>query len=175
MTARAGQAVLFGGFVATVIAANWAIHRYGIVSIGFGLHAPAGVFFAGLALGLRDALQERGGVRLVAAAIGVGAAVSYWVGDAAEVPGGRVSIAVASGVAFAVSEVADLAVYTPLRERSWPGAVVVSNVVGAVIDSLVFLPLAFGSRDGWTDLVVGKLYLVPAGLLLVSLARRRLR
>src|SRR5262245_12470847 len=41
-------------YISTVVAANWAIHRYGIVSAGFGLVAPAGVYFAGLAFTLRD-------------------------------------------------------------------------------------------------------------------------
>ena len=40
--------------VATVFAANCAINRFGIVSVGFDLHAPAAVYFAGLAFSLRD-------------------------------------------------------------------------------------------------------------------------
>ena len=163
----------FLGFVGTVVGANWAIHRYGVVSIGFGLKAPAGVYFAGLALGLRDLLQERAPVRLVIVAIAVGALVSYSVSDAARLPGGRVSIAIASAVAFGLSEIGDLVVYSPLRERHWVSAVVASNIVGALIDTLVFLPLAFGSRAGWLDLALGKVFLVPIGVALVRLVRRR--
>ena len=182
MTATTGQRrattndvtslLLFATFVASVAGANWAIHRYGIVSIGFGLHAPAGVYFAGLALGLRDALHERTALVLVFAAIASGAAVSYWVADAVIVPGGHLSIAVASGIAFGLSEAADLIVYTPLRQRHWVAAVAASNIVGAAIDTLVFLPLAFGSSAGWADLVIGKLYLVPVGVAVVAVVRR---
>ena len=52
-------------FAGTVVAANWAVNRYGIVPVGFGLMAPAGVYFAGLAFGLRDAVHETGGRRWV--------------------------------------------------------------------------------------------------------------
>ena len=45
------------GYVATVIAANAAIQHYGIVPVGFGYAAPAGVYFVGLALVLRDYVQ----------------------------------------------------------------------------------------------------------------------
>lgn len=162
----------FLAYVATILGANWALHRYGMVPIGFGLHAPAGVYFAGLALGLRDVLHERAGVRWVLGAIAVGTLASYVVTDAVRIPGGHVSIAVASAVAFGLSELADLVVYSPLRERQWVAAVAASNLVGAVIDSLVFLPLAFGSSKGWVDLTIGKLYLIPLGVVLVGLVRR---
>ena len=76
-----------------------------------------GVYFAGLAFGLRDALHEAGGRFWVFGAIATGAALSWWVSDAVRIPGGHVSIAVASGIAFACSELADLAVYSPLRGR----------------------------------------------------------
>ena len=45
-------------YVMVIVAANWAIQKWGIVSIGFGLMAPAGVFFAGLAFSIRDGLHE---------------------------------------------------------------------------------------------------------------------
>jgi uncharacterized PurR-regulated membrane protein YhhQ (DUF165 family) len=138
---------LFAAFVGTVIAANWALGRYGIVPIGFGLAAPAGVYFAGLAFGLRDALHERGGRTWVLAAIGVGAGVSLVVEDAVTVPGGYAPIAVAS-------------------------AVVASNVVGAVIDSALFLWLAFGSLDHLVGNTVGKVYMIAVALPIVWYARR---
>jgi uncharacterized PurR-regulated membrane protein YhhQ (DUF165 family) len=163
---------LFAAFVGTVIAANWALGRYGIVPIGFGLAAPAGVYFAGLAFGLRDALHERGGRTWVLAAIGVGAGVSLVVEDAVTVPGGYAPIAVASGVAFAVSELADLAIYEPLRQRRWTAAVVASNCVGAVVDSLLFLVLAFGSTAHWVGNTVGKVYMIAVALPIVWYARR---
>lgn len=163
---------LFAAFVGTIVAANWALARYGIVGIGFGLAAPAGVYFAGLAFGLRDALHELGGRAWVLAAIVAGAGVSFFAGDAVTIPGGYAPLAVASGAAFALSELADLAVYEPLRRRQWSAAVVASNVVGAVVDSVLFLVLAFGSPAHWFGNTVGKVYMVAAALPVVWLARR---
>jgi len=163
---------LFLAFVLTVIGANWALSRYGIVPVGFGLEAPAGVYFAGLAFGLRDALHEAGGRRWVFAAIATGAVVSYVIEDAVTIPGGLVPIAVASAAAFAVSELADLAVYDPLRSRSWPTAVAASNIVGAVIDSALFLWLAFGSLDHMAGQVWGKALMIVPALLVVWGVRR---
>lgn len=37
-------------YVGTILAANWLIATFGLVPVGFGLMAPAGVFAAGLAL-----------------------------------------------------------------------------------------------------------------------------
>lgn len=168
--------VLFVAFVATVYGANWALSRYGIVPIGFGLMAPAGVYFAGLAFGLRDALHEAAGDAWrvwVAAAIGTGALLSYVIEDAVTIPGGHVPIAVASAVAFGLSELADLAVYQPLREKNWPSAVVASNVVGAIVDSALFLWLAFGSLAFIQGQVLGKLYMVALAFPIVWLTRRK--
>lgn len=173
MTTRARQIILFTAFVLTVYAANWALARWGIVPIGFGLMAPAGVYFAGLGFGLRDALHEAGGHRIVLAAIAVGAALSYVLEDAVTIPGGHAPIAVASAAAFALSELADFAVYAPLRERQWTTAVVASNLVGAVVDSVLFLWLAFGSVDNLLGNVVGKAYMVALALPIVALVRRR--
>jgi uncharacterized PurR-regulated membrane protein YhhQ (DUF165 family) len=163
----------FAAFVATVYAANWALGRYGIVPIGFGLMAPAGVYFAGLAFGLRDALHEAGGKRWVLAAIATGCALAYLIEDGVTIPGGYLPIAAASAIAFAISELADLAVYEPLRRRHWTGAVVASNLVGAVVDSLLFLTLAFGSIAHWQGNVVGKAYMIAVALPIVYYARRR--
>lgn len=143
-------------FVGTVYGANWALQKYGIVPIGFGLTAPAGVFFAGLALGLRDYVQETLGRAAVVGAIVTGAALSWWLGANITIPGGHVSIAVASGVAFLLSELADFSVYTPLRGRTITGGIVGSNLVGAVVDSALFLWLAFGSLSFFTGQFVGK-------------------
>lgn len=163
MTTRWTAIAVFAAFVGTVIAANWALGRYGIVPVGLGLEAPAGVYAAGLAFGLRDVLHEFGGRRWVVTAIATGAAVSYVIEDAATIPGGHTAIAVASAAAFGLSELVDLAVYTPLRERNWPAAVVTSNVAGAVVDSALFLWLAFGTLDHMAGQVWGKaLMVVPA-------------
>lgn len=171
----AWRLVLFAGFVATVVGANWALQRYGIVPVGLGLSAPAGVYFAGAAFGLRDALHELGGRGWVLAAIATGALVSYVIEDAATIPGGHVPIAVASAAAFMLSELADLVVYSPLRDRNWPTAVVASNVVGAVVDSVLFLWLAFGSLDHLAGQVWGKTLMVVPALVVVWKVRKGLR
>jgi uncharacterized PurR-regulated membrane protein YhhQ (DUF165 family) len=151
-------------FLATIPLANWALRTWGFVSIGFGLVAPAGVYFAGLSFGLRDIAHELAGRRYVIGAILVGAGLSWWI---------EPDFAVASGVAFLVSESADLAVYDPLRNRSWPAAVVLSNTVGAAVDSVLFLWLAFSSTTGWVDLTIGKLYMVAPVMFIMREVRRR--
>ncbi|MEJ7871736.1 MAG: VUT family protein [Rubrobacteraceae bacterium] len=152
-------------FVLTVVGANWAISTFGLVPVGFGLLAPAGVYFAGLAFCLRDLAQEKIGKLGVFAAILIGAGLSAFLS-----PG----LALASGVAFLVSEMLDFAVYTPLRKRAWLGAVAASNVVGAVADSVIFLALAFGSQEFLAGQVVGKLWVTVLFLPFLWLTRRRL-
>lgn len=152
-------------YLSTIVAANWAITTWGIVPVGFGLMAPAGVFFAGLAFTFRDLLQDRGGRWLTLAAIVLGAGLSWFVGS------GR--IALASGTAFLFSELSDMAVYTPLRRRHWLGAVAASNIVGLVIDSALFLWLAFGSVDLLAGQVVAKTYMTALAVGVLALVRRR--
>lgn len=120
--------------VVTVAAANWVTTRYGLVPAGFGLLVTAGTYFAGISLGLRDLLQQVGGICWALAAVAAGIAVSFLMGD------GR--IALASAVAFGLGELADLFVYTPIRRRNWRPAVVVGNAIGALVDTLVFLSIA---------------------------------
>jgi queuosine precursor transporter len=145
-------------FVATVFAANWAINRFGIVSVGFGLHAPAAVYFAGLAFTLRDAVQRALDKRAVVVAIVLGALCSAAVSP---------SLAFASGTAFLVSESCDFLVYTPLARRRPITAVAASNTVGAVVDSLIFLSLAFHSLALFWGQVVGKSWVTLASLALL--------
>lgn len=137
-------------YIGTIVAANWAIQTFGFVPVGFGLMAPAGVYFAGLAFTFRDLTQDQLGRRWTVGAILIGAALSALVSPA---------FALASGVAFLFSELADLAVYTPLRERRWLGAVLASNAVGLVIDSALFLLLAFGSLEFLAGQIVGKTWI----------------
>ena len=40
--------IFLAGYIGTIFAANWAIQRFGLVPVGFGLTAPAGVYFAAL-------------------------------------------------------------------------------------------------------------------------------
>lgn len=150
--------------VATVVAANWAIATFGFVPVGFGLVAPAGVYFAGLAFGLRDVVHDTLGRLAVFGCIAAGGLLSLAVSPA---------FAVASAVAFTVSELADFAVYEPLRERQWATAAAASNVVGAVVDSIIFLWLAFGTLEHLTGQVVGKLWMGALGVLLVAAVRSR--
>lgn len=165
MGKRLVMAALFAAYVATVYGANWAIGAFGVLPIGFGLMAPAGVYFAGLAFSLRDGLQERGGRRVVVLAILAGAVLSYALG-------GEPRIAVASAAAFLFSELADFAVYTPLRLRSRLAAILASNTVGTVLDSALFLWLAFGSLEFVAGQVAGKLYMTAPVIAALMLARR---
>ena len=160
------RGALFAAFVATVWGANWALARYGVVSIGFGLMAPAGVFFAGLAFTLRDLLHEQSGRLWVLAAIVTGALLSALLE-------GAQGFALASGTAFLVSELADFVVYAPLRERGWLRAVFASNVVGFTVDSLLFLWLAFGSLEFIEGQLVGKAYMTGLAVVGLWLWRRR--
>ena len=111
--------ILFlGGYIGTIVLANWAIQTFGLVPVGLGLMAPAGVYFAGLAFTFRDLVQEKLGRGWTVGAIVLGAALSALVSP---------QFALASGVAFLVSELADFAIYTPLRQRHWLGAVAASR------------------------------------------------
>lgn len=153
------------GYVATIFAANWLIEHVGVVPVGFGLSAPAGVYVAGLALTLRDIVQATLGRAAVTAAILAGAALSWLVSPA---------FAVASATAFFVSELADFAVYTPLERRARHAAVAASNTVGAIIDSALFLWLAFGSLQFLPGQVLGKTWMTLLAILLLSTGRRAL-
>lgn len=134
-------------FVGTVWLSNWLLSRYGIVPVGFGLEAPAGVFAVGLAFTLRDLVHRTLGRAAVFCCIVGGCLLSYAVEANVAIPGGLVTIALASAAAFLFSESADLAIYEPLARRSFLSAVVASNAVGAIVDSALFLWLAFGSLD----------------------------
>lgn len=153
-------------FVGTVYAANWAIQKWGPVPVGFGLMAPAGVYFVGLAFTLRDIVHRTLGRWAVVGCIVVGAALSYLIAP---------SFALASGVAFLVSEFADLSVYEPLRKKGWLPAVAASNVVGAFVDSFLFLTIAFGSLEFFWGQVVGKLWMTALAVVVIAIAQRRRR
>lgn len=129
------RVLIFLAYVGTVVAANWLTDHFHLVSAGFGLLVPMGTYTAGLALGLRDALQDAAEdrwPRWVLSAIGVGTVVSFWVSDP--------QIAFASGAAFLLAELLDLVLYTPLRQRDRRVlAVVVSNTAGGAADTWLFL------------------------------------
>ncbi|MFN8592015.1 MAG: VUT family protein [Thermomicrobiales bacterium] len=159
-TVAGGFAVL--AYIGTVVAANWALTTFGLLPVGFGLVAPAGVYFAGLAFTLRDLTHEALGKRAMLVAIVIGALLSAALSPA---------LALASGMAFLVSELADFAIYTPLRLRSWLGAVALSNVVGLVIDSVLFPWLAFGSLEYLAGLIVGKLWMTILAVIVLAIWR----
>ncbi len=145
-------------YIATIFAANWAITTFGPVPVGFGLLAPAGVYFAGLAFTFRDLTQDALGRRWTYFAIVVGAALSGLLSG---------QLALASGIAFLVSETADLVVYTPLHERRWLTAVAASNGVGLVVDSALFLWLAFGSLAFLEGQIVGKVEMTVLAVIIL--------
>lgn len=151
------------GFVATVVGANWAIEHFGLVPVGFGLEAPAGVYFAGIAFTMRDLAQASVGRVPVLAAIVAGAALSVAIAP---------RFALASGAAFLLSELADFAVYTPLSRRGMLRAVAASNAVGLVVDSVLFLWLAFGSLQFMAGQVLGKAWMTALGVAVVALLGR---
>ena len=151
------------GYISTIFAANWAISKFGIVPVGFGLYAPAGVYFVGLAFTFRDLTQDALGRAWVVGAIVAGAALSALVSP---------QFALASGLAFLLSEGADFAVYTPLREKRWLAAVAASNVVGLVFDSVLFLYLAFGSLAFLPGQIVGKAWMTLLAIAVLYPIRR---
>ena len=155
-----GRVGLFLAFVGTVWGANWLLSTYGVVPIGFGLNAPAGVFLAGLAFTFRDLLHESSGGIWVLVAILTGTVLSALLEDAQR-------IAMASGTAFLASELADFAVYSPLRARGWLKAVAASNLVGFTADSILFLWLAFGSLSFIEGQLVGKGYMTAIAVVAI--------
>jgi hypothetical protein len=157
----------FIAYLSTIVLANLTLLWVGLIPVGFGLMAPAGVLWAGLALTLRDWNQDANGRSITVGAIALGAGISALFDPV---------LGVASGVAFLVSELADFAVYTPIRKHHWLLAIFASNTVGLVIDSALFLWLAFGSLDFlagqvWAKLVVT--LVTVAALAVWRTARRR--
>lgn len=155
-------------YIATIFSANWAIVTFGMVPVTpswlFGLMAPAGVYFAGLAFTFRDLIHETLGRWWVIGAILAGAALSAFVSP---------QFALASGIAFLVSEAFDFFVYVPLRKRHWLGAVFASNIVGLIADSALFLFLAFGSLAFLQGQIVGKLWVTLIFVAILFFVRQR--
>lgn len=146
MHPRLPAVVVAVAYVATIVVANLAVAHFGLIPIGFGFTAPAGVVFAGLALLLRDALTDR---RLILSLIVLGAGLSALLSSPA--------VALASAAAFGISELVDWAVYEVQRRRgaSWAWAAATSNLVSAPLDTIAFLTLSgFGVT---APLVVGQL------------------
>jgi len=150
---------VFVAFMLTVPAANWLIGNVGtvcvdngpcLIPVGFGLMAPSGVLMIGLALVLRDQLQELTNWKWSVFAVVAGFILSFLLANP--------FIAAASAVAFLMSELLDTTVYTWLRDRGRNVAVLLSGIAGAVLDSMLFVYIAFGSLDFSAGNVLGKLY-----------------
>lgn len=164
MSLRSAAGVLaLAAYIGTIVAANWAVRRFGLVGVGFGLRAPAAVYFVGLAFTFRDLVQNILGRAVSLVAIVAGAAVSAAVSPA---------LALASGLAFLTSELVDFSVYTPLLRRGWLLALVPANLAGCVVDSVVFLSIAFGSLSLLGGQVVGKAWMTALAVLVLTPLRR---
>lgn len=158
--------IFFAAYIAVIVLANFSLQRFGFVPVGFGLTAPAGVYFAGLAYVCRNAVQETLGRRWGFAAILIGAALSATISP---------RFALASGLTFLAAETADALVYTGLRRRGLARAMVAACLVGDLLDSALFLLLAFGSLDHLAGQVLGKWLTVSVGIALVWYWRWRRR
>lgn len=164
--ARAGILTLLA-YIATIPAANLAVTHLGVVPVGLGYTAPAGVYMVGLALVLRDLAREAAGRGAVLTAIAIGTLLSYLLADP--------NLATASAIAFTVAETMDFAVYEPLRQRGLLLAMLASNAVGLLADSLLFLQLAFGSLDYLPGQILGKTWMTLAAVTTLTLLRRTKR
>lgn len=160
-------------FLACIPIANWLIGNVGttcipngpcLIPVAPGMMAPSGVLLIGVALALRDAVQEALGRTWVLGLVIAGAAMSFLLGSPA--------LALASATAFLLSELADFAVYDRLRKRGLALAVMLSGIVGAVLDSLLFSWLAFGTVGWAPGLILAKLY-ASVGYAAWLLYRRR--
>jgi uncharacterized PurR-regulated membrane protein YhhQ (DUF165 family) len=147
-----------------VVAANWLILHFGLVPVGFGLMAPAGVYAAACTLVLRDLVQRTWG---------------KWVSLAVIVPAAGITalmspqLALASGTAFVLAELLDFAVYTPLAKKIGR-AVLASVAAGAVLDSVVFLQLAHIPLGvALPGLLLGKVYVAIVASLALHATRAR--
>ncbi|MCO1575823.1 VUT family protein [Crossiella sp. SN42] len=152
-------------YLGSIVLANWLIDEFGIVPVGFGLAAPAGVFVVGPALVFRDLVQWSLGKRISLIALAVGTALSFAVAEPA--------VATASAVAFALSELVDFVLFTWLSPR-WTRAVFFGGLAGLVLDSVVFLLIAFGSLEFLPGQILGKLYGVLVATAIIGLRRRRI-
>lgn len=163
------------GFLGTIPAANWLISNVGtecipdgpcLIPVAPGIMAPSGVLMIGLALVLRDLVQQSLGRWWAIGAIITGSTLALLVA----VP----ELALASGLAFLLAESADMSVYTPLRERGRIVlAVLLSGVVGSIVDSIVFLWIAFGNLDFVTGQVIGKMYMSILAIPIIYMFSRR--
>lgn len=147
-------------FILTIPLSNWMVTNIGthcypdgpcVIPVWPGIESPSAVLIAGLALVLRDRVQDFLGVKATLVAIFAGTIISATLSDPAVVLG--------STCAFLFSELADLFVYTPLRKQNQSLAIILSGLVGAIVDSMIFLQLAFGSLAFLEGQVIGKFWM----------------
>lgn len=151
-------------YLLTIVAANWAVQHFGVIPVGFGYVAPAGVYAVSAALVLRDGVQYTLGRVAVVTAMLAGVALSVAVASP--------HLALASGAAFAFSEALDFALFTWIAPR-WALAVFAGGMAGAVVDSLIFLSIAFGSLAFLPGQIIGKSYGIIAAAVVIAWRRRR--
>jgi queuosine precursor transporter len=143
---RTGPLVALG-YVATIVAANWATTRWPDLSV-LALHIPGGSFAAGLAFTFRNLLQDTCGRAAVLVAIGSGTGLAWLIASP--------RIATASMLAFAASECIAFVVYTALRYRPQLVAVGAANTAGLLVDSALFVSLAFATWTALPGQITGK-------------------
>lgn len=157
----------FVAYIATIVLANWAISTFGIVPVGLGLMAPAGVYFAGLTFTFRNATQQTLGRKFGFLAIAIGAALSWFISPQVQL-GGPLALPLASGLSFLLSETADALVWTRLRRQGWwARAMGLGDLTGQIVDSAVFLALALGSIELLAGQVIGKQWTIWPALIIM--------
>jgi len=161
-------------YVGAIVLANWMITHVGVPNdhgthfapVGFGLDAPSGVYAAAVAFPARDIVQRAAGRGAGLVAIGIGAAISWFVSTP--------EVAVASATTFVVSETVDFGVFTLLWRSGLVRAVAVSSSASLLADSYLFVLLLGLPSTAVPGQVLGKTWVVLATLPLVW-ALRRLR
>ncbi|MFE0025111.1 VUT family protein [Amycolatopsis sp. NPDC059021] len=143
--APVGGAIAAAGYLASVVAANWAGTQ--LLTVGC-LAIPLGSCVAGMAFTARDVLHEAFGA--------VGVAVAITAGTVASIAVASPRIACASAAAFLLSELTDSWLYHRLRSRGPTVAVASSNLGGLLADSALFVPCAFGSLTLLPGQLAGK-------------------
>lgn len=151
-------------YVLSIVLANVLIGIFGVIPIGFGLYAPAGVLLAGFCFWFRDEVQEYHGVKHTIIYIMIACVISYAISDQ--------NVAVASAIAFIASELQDTLIYSKLRNKNRLLAILLSNTVGSVVDSVLFLYIAFGNIDYVMGQIVGKSYTTIASMLIVIVSSK---
>ncbi|GAA1657189.1 hypothetical protein GCM10009765_03380 [Fodinicola feengrottensis] len=143
------------------MAANTLTARIGVLPVGFGLLAPAGVYAAGAAMALRNTVQHTLGARGAWAALAAGTVLSYLTANG--------HVATSSAIAFGASETVAIAFYGALAQCRVRG--LLANVAGIAVDSVVFVWLAFATLAFVPGQLVGKACGLLIAPLLISCCR----